>query len=61
MTLTGLLEIDRALLTPDERRGLALAELLRKQAGGPAEPDAAQQKGPRAPRRAAPTSSRTAK
>jgi len=37
MTLTGLLEIDRALLTPDESRGLALAELLWNRAGRPAE------------------------
>jgi hypothetical protein len=38
MTLTRLLEIDRALLTPDESRGLALAELLWSRAGRPAEP-----------------------
>ena len=37
MTLTRLLEIDRALLTPDESRGLALAELLWSRAGRPAE------------------------
>lgn len=37
MTLTRLLEIDRALLTSDESRGLALAELLWNRAGRPAE------------------------
>ena len=37
MTLTRLLEIDRALLTLDESRGLALAELLWNRAGRPAE------------------------
>src|SRR5579872_2906837 len=37
MTLTRLLEIDRALLTFDESRGLALAELLWNRAGRPAE------------------------
>lgn len=37
MTLTRLLEIDRALLTADENRGLALAELLWNRAGRPAE------------------------
>lgn len=37
MTLTRLLEIDRALLTHDESRGLALAELLWNRAGRPAE------------------------
>jgi len=37
MTLTRLLEIDRALLNPDEQRGLALAECLWDRAGRPTE------------------------
>jgi hypothetical protein len=40
MTLTRLLEIDRALLTHDENRGLALAELLWSRAGRPSEANA---------------------
>ena len=37
MTLTRLLEIDRALLTLDESRALTLAELLWSRAGRPVE------------------------